>query len=203
MNLGSPPQQAAAEELFEGLLKGQWQLEPAGEFADISFAQEVIDSLALRLPYPEEVRIAQLKSTDSNFEAFSALFHQKGWIFLRAGADTYEINYYRHLLTASLGLQGLYTTEASLQLRAEQLVFDLLLPATEVESFFRADIVKIPAFLAADIASHFHVPFPVVLRRALQLALISDVQYQNFMAVRPESHTKPRDLFVAQDGDNS
>jgi hypothetical protein len=186
LHLGQVESQRIADTLFDGLVNGDWMIEPAGEVADISYAQDIVHQLGHKLPYPEGIKIAQLHHVDENFKGFSAIYHQKGWVFVNAKAD---IN----------GLSSSYPAKTSLVNRSEQLVFDALLPYNEVESFFRNDISTIPGFLAFDIANFFKVPFQMVLKRALKLMIISDEQYRNYMTVSPQSSSKPRELFVSQD----
>lgn len=200
MHLGQVESQRLADQLFEGLVNGEWMIEPAGAVADISYAQDIVHQIGHKLPYPEGIKIAQLHNAAPNFKGFSAIYKQKGWVFVNAASEVNERNYHIHLLTVSLGLQTLYTNATSLASRAEQLIFEALLPFEEVESFFRTDISKIPDFLAADIANFFKVPFPMVLKRALALKLISDEQYRIFMTIVPAASSKPRELFISQDG---
>jgi hypothetical protein len=200
LHLGQVESQRLADQLFEGLVNGDWMIEPAGEVADISYAQDIVHHIGHKLPYPEGIKIAQLHNVDPAFKGFSAIFRQKGWVFVNAASEINERNYHIHLLTVSLGLHTLYASTASLAARSEQLIFDALLPFEEVESFFRNDISKIPDFLASDIANFFKVPFPMVLKRALALKIISDAQYRTFMTVVPVASSKPRELFVSKDG---
>ena len=200
LHLGQMESQRAANELFEGLVDGDWVIEPAGEVADVSYAQDIVHQIGHKLPYPEGIKIAQLHNIDPIFKGFSSMYHQKGWVFVNAASEINERNYHIHLLTVSLGLHSSYANPVSLANRSEQLIFDALLPYKEVESFFRDDISKIPGFLASDIANFFKVPFPMVLKRALQLRIISDEQYRNFMTVKPVSSAKPRELFISQEG---
>lgn len=198
--LGQIESQQAAEKLFQELVDGQWVIEPAGEVADVSSAQDVIRDLNVKLPFPEVIKVAQLHNTSYAFTGFAAFFRQKGWVFLNAHADANERSYYTYLLTASLGLYPSYPNPIMLAQRAEQLVFETLLSETETSSFFHEGITKIPGYLATDIADFFRVPFPMVLKRALQLGVISDEQYRNYMTVQPVTTGKPRELFVAQEG---
>lgn len=198
--LGQIESQRSAELLFEGLVSGEWVIEPAGDIADISYAQDIVQQIGHRLPYPEGIKIAQLHFADDHFKGFSAIFNQKGWVFVNAKADINERNYQIYLLTVSLGLSSAYPARTSLASRSERLVFDALLPYKDVQSFFRTNISTIPVFLAYDISNFFKVPFQVVLKRALQLEIISDQQYRNFMAVQPQAFSKPRELFVSKDG---
>ncbi|MCF2503400.1 hypothetical protein L0663_08445 [Dyadobacter sp. CY107] len=200
LHLGQVESQRLADQLFEGLVNGDWMIEPAGEVADISYAQDIVHQIGHKLPYPEGIKIAQLHNVDPAFKGFSAIFRQKGWVFVNAASEINERNYHIHLLTVSLGLQTLYANTMSLAARSEQLIFDALLPFEDVESFFRNDISKIPGFLASDIANFFKVPFPMVLKRALALKIISDEQYRTFMTVVPVASSKPRELFVSKDG---
>jgi hypothetical protein len=200
LTLGQVESQNAAEQLFEDLLDGKWMIEPAGEVADVSSAKDIIRHINLRLPYPEVVQIAQLHGVEEPFKGMAALYHQKGWVFVNALSDANERCYHTYLLTIALGLHPSYPSPATLAERAEQLVFDTMLPPKEVNSFFHGGITKIPGFRAADIADFFKVPFPMVLKRALQLEIITDEQYRNFMTVQPVPTEKPRELFIAEEG---
>lgn len=200
LHLGQVESQRLADHLFNGLVNGDWMIEPAGEVADVSYAQDIVHQIGHKLPYPEGIKIAQLHNVDLAFKGFSAIFRQKGWVFVNAASEINERNYHIHLLTVSLGLHSLYYNTNSLAARSEQLIFEALLPFEEVESFFRNDISKIPGFLAADIANFFKVPFPMVLKRALTLKIITDEQYRSFMTVTPFDSAKPRELFISKDG---
>ena len=201
LHLGQINAQRNGEQLFQGLLAGEWLVEPAGEVADVSSGQDIIRQLGRRLPYPETVKIAQLHKIETEMLGFSALFQNKGWVFLNAKADEHERCYYTALLTASLGLYMSYPNPDALCQRSEKLVFDALLPESEVRSFFHHGITKISSSLAMDIADFFRVPFAVVLKRALALEVISDEQYRNFMTVTPERPVKARPLFVSKSGE--
>lgn len=200
LTLGQIESQQAAEALFQELLDGKWLIEPAGEVADVSSAQDIIRHLNLKLPYPEVVKVAQLHGVGTPFTGLAAIFRQKGWVFVNALADANERCYHTYLLTTALGLSPSYPNPITLAQRAEQLVFETLLSPKEVGTFFHEGITKIPGFLAADIADFFKVPFPMVLKRALQLEIITDEQYRNFMTVQPLRSEKPRELFLAQEG---
>lgn len=200
LRLGQVESQKLADELFEGLIHGDWMIEPAGEVADISYAHDIVHQIGHKLPYPEGIKIAQLHRVPDQFKGFSAIYKQKGWVFVNAASDSNERNYHIHLLTVSLGLNSSYSRAASLADRAEQLVFEALLPYADVESFFRSDISKMPDFMASEIAHFFKVPFAMVLKRALLLNIISDEQYRNFMTVKPSSASRPKKLFVSDDG---
>lgn len=198
LHLGQVESQRVSDQLFDGLVNGEWMIEPAGEVADVSYAQDIVHQIGHKLPYPEGIKIAQLHNVDPIFKGFSAIYRQKGWVFVNAASEINERNYQIHLLTVSLGLNMSYPNPVSLASRAEQLIFDALLPYREVESFFRDDISSIPGFLASDISNFFKVPFPMVLKRALQLSIITDEQYRIFMTVKLGA--KPRELFVSKDG---
>lgn len=200
LTLGQVESQRAAEALFNDMVVGRWLIEPAGEVADVSSAQDIIDHIGLKLPYPETVKVAQLHGLSDVFTGFSAVFRQKGWVFVDAGADANERCYHTYLLTASLGLSRTYPNPISLAQRAQQVVFETQLPPKEVGSFFHDGVTRIPPFLAADIADFFKVPFPMVIKRALQLDILTDEQYRNFMTVEPAHAGKPRELFVAPEG---
>jgi len=201
LHLGQITTQREGERLFQSLLAGEWLLEPAGEAADVSSGQEIIRQLGRRLAYPQIIKIAQLHNLQADFVGFSALFQNKGWVFVNANAGEYDRHFYTCLLTASLGLYTNYNQLESLCQRAEKLVFDAFLPENEVQSFFHRGITKISPTLAMDIADFFRMPFYVILKRALQLEVISDEQYRNFMTIKPEHTIKTRPLFVSKSGE--
>jgi len=201
LHLGQLAAKREGERLFQSLLAGEWLLEPAGEAADVSSGQTIILQLGRRLPYPENVKVAQLHLVDNDFIGFSALYQDKGWVFVNAHADEHERQYSTYLLTASLGLYMAYPQPELLAQRSEKLVFDAFLPEREVQSFFHRGITKISPSLALDIAEFFRVPFWVVLRRALLLEAISDEQYRSFMTIKPERPARTRPLFVSKNGD--
>lgn len=195
--LGEVENEKIGDLFFHQLIHGERQLEPAGEMADISNALNIIHQIGHKLPYPEGMKIAQLHHVSEVFKGFSAIYNQKGWIFLNSKTEKYERNYQAYLLTASLGLNSLYTSLDSLKTRSEHLIFQSLLPFKEVESFFRPNISKMSGSLASDIVSFFNVPFPIVLKRAHELSIISDKQYRNFTNIKPVSHVPS--LFVSND----
>jgi hypothetical protein len=201
LSLGQVAAQRESERLFGGLINGDWLLEPAGEVADVSSAQDIIQRLGRRLPYPQTLKVAQLHQVDSSFIGFSALYQHKGWVFVNPHLSEYERVLQTATLTASLALYKSYTSINSLAQRSEQLVFDVFLPKKEVETFFHHSIAKFSTTLAADIADFFKVPFAVVLKRALQLAIISDEQYRNFMTIRAHRPKKAKSLFVSKSGE--
>jgi hypothetical protein len=198
LSLGQTDHQRNSTKLFEGLVNGEWMIEPAGEVADISSTAEVIRQIGLKLPYPSTMKIAQLHQVEDDFTGFSSIFEQNGWIFVNAKTDFNERNYQTYLLTASLGLYGSYPARTTLAARAERLVFDALLPYREVESFFHEGISTIPSSLASEIADFFKVPYPMVLRRALQLMIINDEQYRTYMTIKPTP--SKADLYIAREG---
>ncbi len=200
LSLGQIDSQQAAEVLFNDLVAGKWLIEPAGEVADVSSAQDMIQQIGLKLPYPETIKVAQLHQVEAGFTGFAAVFHQKGWVFVNAASPANDRHYHMYLLTAALGLHSCYPSAVSLAQRAEQVVFETLMSAKEVGSFFHEGITRIPGYLAADIADFFKVPFPMVLKRALELKVITDEQFRNYMTVTPVQADKPRELFLAPEG---
>ena len=201
IHLGQVKAQRIGEKLFQDLLNQEWILEPAGEAADLSSANDIIKQLGRKLPYPSTIKVAQIHNQKVDFLGFSALYQQQGWVFINAKLSDYERHYYTFLLTASLGLNQSYPETMLLVPRAEKLVFDVLLPAQEIETFFHKSISKFPTTQALDIADFFRVPFPIILKRALQLDIITDEQYRNFMAVSLKIPIKSRPLFISKSGE--
>ena len=104
-------------------------------------------------------------------------------------------------MTASLGLYPAYPQPDALAQRAEKLVFEAFLPEKEVQTFFHKGINKFQPAQAMDIADFFRVPFVVVLKRALQLEIITDEQYRSFTTIQPLRPEKARPLFVSKSGE--
>ena len=201
LHLGQLAAQREGERLFQSLQNGEWLLEPAGECADVSSAQDLIKQLGRRLPYPEQVKVAQLHHIETDFVGFSAFYQQKGWVFINAHIPEHERFYYTILLTASLGLYPAYLQVEALAQRAEKLIFEVFLPENEVQSFFHKGISKFQPAQAMDISDFFRLPFGVILKRALQLEIITDEQYRLFMTVKPARPEKSRTLFVSKSGE--
>ncbi|MBU1820896.1 MAG: hypothetical protein KKG00_05195, partial [Bacteroidetes bacterium] len=84
--LGQVESQQAATSLFEELMHGSWVIEPAGEVADVSSAQDIVRHLNVKLPFPEVIKIAQLHQAGELFVGLSAIYRQKGWVFVNAHA---------------------------------------------------------------------------------------------------------------------
>ena len=114
--------------LFEKLLHHDWDPEQSGEIADISSGQEEITLIGHKLLYPEMVKIARVYNQPSDFLGFSAIYNQKGWVFVNADTDSYERRFAIFFLIATLGLYPTYPQEDSLRLRSEQLILDVLMP---------------------------------------------------------------------------
>ncbi len=201
IHLGQVKAHRIGEKIFQDLLNEKWLLEPAGEAADVSSANDIVRHLARKLPYPAVVKVAQLHDVKVDFMGFSAYYQQQGWVFVNAHSSDYERRYYTYFLTATLGLSQAYPEPMLLVGRAEKLVFEILLPENEIKTFFHKSITKIPAAQALDMADFFQVPFPIILKRALQLDIISDEQYRNFMAISLKPPTKLRPLFVSDSGE--
>ncbi len=201
LHLGQIAAQREGERLFQTLLTEEWLLEPAGEATDVSSGQEIIRQIGRRLAYPEDVKVAQLHHVENDFVGFSALYQNKGWVFINAKASDYERHYYICFLVTSLGLYMNYPA-ADLSSRAEQLVFETFLPEADVRSFFHRGISKLSASLAMDISDFFQMPFSVILKRALLLEIISNEQYRNFRTVKPEHPVKARPLFVSKSSES-
>jgi len=189
----------ASRELFEELIQRKWSLEHAGETADISSAQEIMDQLGHRLLYPEQVKIARVYAQPQDFVGFSAIYNQKGWVFVNEASDGYERRFHIYYLVASLGLYLTYPGEESLRARAEQLVFDTLMPQKDVETFFRDTITTLSPSLAMDMSDFFKVPYAKIPRRAYQLRIISEEQYRSFSTVKPLQGNAPKEIFITRD----
>lgn len=188
-----------SRQLFDKLLRREWELEPAGETADISSAQEEIRAIGHRLLYPEQVKIARVFNLQPDFLGFSAIYNQKGWIFVNAESDSYERRYAIFFLVATLGLYLTYTQEDSLRSRAEQLVFDVLMPEKDMKTFLPDENTPLTPSLAADMSDFFKVPYAKIPARAFQLDIITGEQFRELPAVRPQSGNDAREIFISHD----
>lgn len=189
----------ASRTLFDKLLRNEWSLEPAGETADISPAREIMDQIGHRLLYPEQVKVARVYDQPSDFRGFAAIYNQKGWVFVNETADPYERRFDIYFLVAALGLHLTYPQEDSLRSRAEQLVFEALMPQKDVETFFRDTIKTLNPSVATDMSDFFKVPYAKIPKRAYQLQIISEEQYQTFSTVKPSQSTPPKEIFITRD----
>lgn len=197
--LGNPSNQEASERIFNNLLDGKWSLEPAGDYAEVTLANDIIRQLGCKLPFPETVKIVRLNIQSSEINGFAAIYKQKGWIFITQEIDAALRNYNIHLLVAVLGLHPIYPNRSSLVTRSETLVADSLLPIKEVSTFFHSEVTKISPSLAADISDYFKVPFSIVIKRAFDFGILSTVQFENFSEVVPESRSHSESVYLSEE----
>ncbi len=188
-----------ARQLFDKLLKHEWELEPAGETADISSAQEEIRMIGHRLPYPEQVKIARVFNQPADFLGFSAIYNGKGWVFVNAESDSYERRFSIFFLIATLGLYTTYTLEDSLRARSEQIVLDALMPEKDMKTFLPDSGTPLTPSLAGDMSDFFKVPYNKIAARACQLDIINEDQLREFPSVRPLSNKSTREIFISHD----
>lgn len=188
-----------SRQLFDKLLRREWELEPAGETADISSAQEEIRMIGHRLPYPEQVKVARVFNQPPDFLGFSAIYGGKGWVFVNAESDSYERRFSIFFLTATLGLYTTYTTEDSLRTRSEQLVLDALMPEKDMKTFLPDANTPLTPSLAGDMSDFFKVPYHKIAARAYQLGIITDDQFRELPSVRPLSNKSTKEIFISHD----
>jgi Zn-dependent peptidase ImmA (M78 family) len=188
-----------SRQLFDRLLRREWELEPAGETADVSSGMEEIRTIGHRLLYPEKVKIARVFGQPQGFQGFSAIYNQKGWAFVNAEADSYERRFAIYLLVATLGLYPTYPQEDSLKLRAEQIVFDVLMPEKDMRTFLPDSNTTLSSALASDMSDFFKVPYSRIPERAAHLGLISAEQMSLFPKVRPQISNGTKEIFISHD----
>lgn len=183
--------------LFNQLLHQEWHPKTAG--ADITSGQEEIRLIGHRLLYPETVKIARLFNQSTNFQGFSAIYDQTGWVFVNAEADSYDRRFAIFLLVATLGLYSTYPNEDALRTRAEQLVMEVLMPEKDINAFLTDINVRLSPALAGDMSDFFKVPFAKIPARALQLNLMTQEEYDHFPIVRPSSSQNAKEIFISHD----
>ncbi len=188
-----------SRQLFDKLLRREWELEPAGETADISSGQEEIRVIGHRLLYPEQVKIARVFNQSPDFLGFSAIYNGKGWVFVNAESESYERRFSIFFLTATLGLYTTYTVEDSLRARSEQLVLDALMPEKDMKTFLPDSDTPLTPSLAGDMSDFFKVPYNKIAARAFQLDIITDDQLREFPSVRPQSNKSTKEIFISHD----
>lgn len=188
-----------SRKLFDKLLQREWELEPAGETADISSGQDEIRTIGHRLLYPEQVKIARVFGQPHHFLGFSAIYNQKGWVFVNAESDSYERRFSIFLLVTTLGLYPTYPQEDSLKIRAEQIVFDVLMPEKDMRSFLPESDTVLTTVLAADMSDFFKVPYARIPERVLQLGLMTSEQFQAFPKVRIQPSSGPKEIYISHD----
>lgn len=185
--------------LFDRLLRREWELEPAGDTADVSSALEEVRSIGHKLPYPEQVKIARVFGQPGNFIGFSAIYNQRGWVFVNADSESYDRRFIIYFLVTTLGLYPTYPNELSLKQRAEQIVFDVLMPEKDLRTFVpNPDAILTPS-VAADISDFFKVPYAKVPARLLQLELMTEEQYLAFPKLRPQTNSGTKEIFISHD----
>lgn len=185
--------------LFEKLLSQEWDPEQSVEIADISSGQEEIRLIGHRLLYPELVKIVRVYNQPSDFLGFSAIYNQKGWVFVNADTDSYERRFAIFFLIATLGLYPTYPREDSMRIRAEQLVLDVLMPEKDMKAFLPDSETVLTSSLAGDMSDFFKVPYAKIPARAYQLKLISEAQFSSFPVARPQSSNDLKEIFISHD----
>lgn len=188
-----------SRQLFDKLLRREWELEPAGETADVSTGQEEIRTIGHRLLYPEQVKIARVFGQSPDFLGFSAIFNQKGWVFVNAETDSYDRRFMIYFLVTTLGLYPTYPQDDSLKLRAEQIVFDVLMPEKDMRTFVPDADTVLTTSLAGDMSDFFKVPYAKIPERVLQLGLMSTEQFNLFPKVRPQTNTGTKEIYISHD----
>jgi len=180
---------------FDRLLREEWD----PDSADITSGQEEINLLGHRLLYPETVKIARLYNHPPEFLGFSAIYDQKGWVFVNAESDSYDRRFAIYFLVATLGLYSTYTNEDALRQRAEQLVMEVLMPEKDMRAFLSDNEVMLTPALAGDMSDFFKVPYSKIPARALQLQLIDEEQYGRFPIVRPMTSKNTKEIYISHD----
>ncbi|GAA4442762.1 hypothetical protein GCM10023091_30110 [Ravibacter arvi] len=185
--------------LFDKLMRREWELEPAGDTADITSGQEEIRTIGHRLLYPEQVKIARVFGQPSDFTGFSAIYNQKGWVFVNADAESYERRFTIFFLTATLGLYPTYMQDDSLRSRSEQLVLEVLMPEKDMKTFLPDSSTQLTPSLAADMSDFFKVPYIRVPARAFQLGILTEEQLEAFPRLRPQTGKQAKEIFISHD----
>lgn len=177
--LGHPQSYIASEYLFSKLLCNEICIDSEGEIAEVSSAAPSIAALEYKLPYPDGMRVAELRNWDDDFIGFSAIIGQKGWVFLSKSLTSNERNYYLHLLTISLGLNTFYTNPVSLKNRCEKLVGNRFVSTNKLVDFFKIHDLSERNRLSEEVESVFQLPYNMILKTALDRGIITSVQYFN------------------------
>jgi hypothetical protein len=175
--LGHKQSYIASEYLFSQLMCHEICMDTAEEIAEVSSAVPNMDALAYKLPYPDGMRVAELSNWDDDFIGFSAIIDQKGWVFLSKSLHSHERSYYLHLLTISLGLNTFYTNVLSLKYRSEKLVVNRFVPSNKLSDFFKSNNHAEPNELCELGERTFQIPYSILLKTALERAIITSVQY--------------------------
>ncbi len=183
ISLGGPDNLPFNESLFMRLTD-QWestQVIPA----DLLFQKSPVEAIVYRLQkddrdlgvnrlqFPAELIAGELRGTPG-LTGFSAMFRQQGWVILPAELSGMYKNLFLNILTASIGLESLYSNRKDLLAEAERVALASLLPAADVNSFFGARLSKFPDSFRSEVSNYFNLPFEYILKRANHLGIVTD-----------------------------
>ncbi len=135
---GEVESQRIADHLFEGLVNGDWMIR-TGRRSGGYFLRtgHCTSDRAQSCHIPTASRSAQLHNVDPLFKGFSAIYHQKGWVFVNAASDINERNYHIHLLTFHWGCTRFILVQVRWLHGLQQLIFEALLPFGDDEELFQ------------------------------------------------------------------
>ncbi|RRB04201.1 hypothetical protein [Larkinella rosea] len=166
--------------------------------ADLLFHKSPVEAVVYRLSksddrlqFPEELIAGDLRGVPG-LTGFAAKFREQGWVILPNELTGAYKQLYLHILTATVGLEHLFTNRNELLAEAERVALAALLPETEIRSFFGVRLSRFPDSFRTDVSNYFNLPFEYVLKRAHQLEIISDTVLEGAKndSLRPARRTQ-------------
>ncbi|GAA4399444.1 hypothetical protein GCM10023187_11270 [Nibrella viscosa] len=189
VSLGSPENLPFNEAMFVRLTD-QWESTRVIP-ADLLFTKSPVEAVVYRmqkdderLRFPAELVAGELRG-EQGLTGFSAMFREQGWVILPAELSGMYKNLFLNILTASIGLDHLYTSRSDLLAEAERVALASLLPEEEVRSFFGARLSKFPDSFRSEVSSYFNLPFEYVLKRANHIGAVSEQVLQDAKSSKP------------------
>ena len=126
-----------------------------------------------RLQFPAEMMAGELRGIEG-LTGFAAKFREQGWVILPAELSGTHKNLFLNILTASIGLESLYTSRQELLTEAERVALAALLPEAEIRNFFGLRLSRFPDSFRGEVSAYFNLPFDCILKRALHIGAVSE-----------------------------
>lgn len=178
VSLGNPENLPYNEGMFVRLTD-QWESTRVLP-ADLLFQKSPVEAVIYRLQkederlqFPDELIAGELRGMPG-LTGFSAVFREQGWVILPAELAGMYKNLFLNILTASVGLEKLYTSRTELVIEAERVALAALLPELEVRKFFGIKLSRFPDSFRSEVSTYYNLPFEYVLKRANHLGLVSE-----------------------------
>ncbi len=158
--------------------------------ADLLFQKSPVEAVIYRfqkedarLQFPAEMIAGELRGIEG-LTGFAAKFREQGWVILPSELSGMYKNLFLNILTASIGLDYLYTSRQELLTEAERVALAALLPEAEVRNFFGLRLSRFPDSFRSEVSAYFNLPFEYILKRALHVGAVTEEVAEENMSNR-------------------